>query len=91
MGWGRAVARRDQPGVVFFSPCFTGPVGDALERPDFFAAALSETAPLECVFLLAVVLPPLLSLVDWGMCFLVSPFAEDPAWLQTRSAWPGCL
>jgi hypothetical protein len=33
---------------------------------------LSETAPLELVFFFAWVLPPGVSLVDWGMkCFLV--------------------
>jgi hypothetical protein len=53
--------------VVRFSPCLTGPVGEALDRPELFAAALSETAPLECVFFFAWVFPPLLSLVDWGM------------------------
>jgi hypothetical protein len=54
-----------QPGVVFFSPCLFGPVGDLADRPlDFLAAALSETAPLECVFLPALVFPPLESLVD---------------------------
>jgi hypothetical protein len=44
-------------------------VGDPLERPDFLAAAFSETAPLEFEVFFAWVFPPLVSLVDWGMCF----------------------
>ena len=51
--------------MLFFSPCFCGPVGEVEERPpDFFAAAFSDTAPLECVFLAEWVLPPWLSFVD---------------------------
>jgi hypothetical protein len=46
-------------------------VGELADRPpDFLAAAFSETAPLECVFLLEWLFPPWESLVDCGMCFL---------------------
>ena len=58
----------DQRGVVFFSPCLPGPVGDAAERVDFLATAFSDTAPLAlCLLRPAWVLPPLESLVDCGM------------------------
>ncbi|MBL0392422.1 hypothetical protein JJ685_14880 [Ramlibacter monticola] len=62
-----------QRGVVFRSPCLRGPVGDAPERADFFAAALSETVPPELVFFFAWVLPPWVALVDWGMVLPCSP------------------
>jgi hypothetical protein len=42
-------------------------VGEERDDPDFLAAALSETVPLEWVFFVACVFPPLVSLVDWGM------------------------
>lgn len=58
----------DQRGVLFFSPCLLGPVGDPAERLDFLATAFSETAPLDLRLLRAAwFLPPLESLVDWGM------------------------
>ena len=48
-------------GVVFFSPCFWGPVGEVAEL--FLAWALSPGLPVAAVFLGAWFLPPWESLV----------------------------
>jgi hypothetical protein len=48
-------------GVVFFSPCLCGPVGELVEL--FLACALSPVWPVAAVFLGAWFLPPWESLV----------------------------
>src|SRR4051812_39808416 len=84
-----------QCGVLFFSPCLFGPVGDPAERADFLAAAFSDTAPLERPLLLvAWVLPPLESLVDWGICS-PCPRRESAGKENIRAGgktavWAGC-